>query len=291
MLTHRAFAFLGLTVALAATVHRSLVHQSQHSRSDHSSGPKNQQPGATEKQPVAASAPTKNSANQAEEREHRRAERRYWKWSVAGSLAAAVPGLVGLYIAAGALDASRKAVKEASNQASMAGEANRISREAFTSSEMATVYFSNLGIRPIPQPNSNLLKTAIYSKIGNSGGSPTRDLTYAFACKPSATLIDDPYDRKLLSAAKIWHATLAPKEIKEPMACIYTMQEMVLVPLQNLMIYVIGIAHYRDSVDDSVIHGVEFCQRFFDFSFQHGLFGLAEDCEKHNCRDKDCKAE
>lgn len=178
----------------------------------------------------------------------------------------------------------------AERQAKAALEQVKVAQAALIASESAVVYFGPLTFVPVPQADG-IYKTGISATIGNSGGSPTRKLSFSFACKPTDRVIDDPYDRDMLRSAKVYYATLSPKEVKTPIACVYTLAEAALIPLIRANVYVFGVLKYEDTVDRSVMHRVEFCQRLFDVAIGVSFFAMAEDCAGHNCRDEECEAQ
>jgi hypothetical protein len=106
---------------LAFVFARLLPKQQQHVQPDDETGsPENRGNRADQEQPIAIGAPSSDNASQAEEREHRRAEQRYWKWSIALTLLTIALTSAGIYVANSALKASWRAVDEARRQAEIA---------------------------------------------------------------------------------------------------------------------------------------------------------------------------
>ena len=106
---------------LASVFARLLSKQQQHVQAgDDAGSAKNHGNGARQEQPITIGGPPSDNASQAEEREHRRAEQRYWKWSIALTLLTIALTSVGIYVASSALKASWRAVDEARRQAEIA---------------------------------------------------------------------------------------------------------------------------------------------------------------------------
>ena len=240
-----------------------------------------------------ADAPQRQNpqSNTADER-HKGGERIYWVVTGAVSIFATVATCVAAGYAMSAYWANLDTLTETRKQVVAAREANEINRRMLASSEGASVYFGNVfHIADTVQPDGTA-KTTIRFRIGNSGASTTRFLTYQSACTDSMEGRTDPFDRGVLATKTIYRLALAPKSDVEPIACTFDIPKVVQLAFQNPWIYVFGLASYRDTTNPDLLHHVEFCLMTHGFgSGGAGVTTIQSQCERHNCADDECEAQ
>ena len=245
-----------------------------------------------QQQPHASPPPNDAShrGNPGDEK-HKRYERVYWIVTGAASVAATAATITAAWFAVGAYKASLDSVAEARKQAVAAREANEINRRTLAAAVGASAYFGNVFHMADTVQADGTTKTTIRFKIGNSGGSTTRSLTYQSACADSVESRTDPYDRNVLDTKPVYRVALPPKSEIEPIACTLEVPKVVQLAIQNRWIYVFGLASYRDTTDPDTWHHVEFCLMTHGFGAgAGGVTTIQTQCERHNCADDECSA-
>lgn len=232
-----------------------------------------------------------NRLSPGDERQQR-CERRYWIVTGITSVVATVATVVAAAFAIGAYNASLDTVREARNQVIAASEANEINRRVLASSEGASVYFGSVfHMADTVQPDGTT-KATIRFKIGNSGGSTTRFLTYQSACADSVESRTDPFDWNVLATKPVNHVALPPKSDLELIACTFEFSKVMQLALHNPWIYVFGLATYRDTTNSNTWHRVEFCLMSHGFGASaNSVTTIQSQCEHHNCADDECEAQ
>lgn len=197
--------------------------------------------------------------------------------------------------AAGAYNAALRTLGETRKQAEAAAEANRIGSRALAAAVGASVHFGHGEFRMFTDARETP-KINLVVPITNVGGTTTQGLTRTVVCTDSVRVLPDPFDRARLNAVRPDRITLGPKETGQPVVCSYTLQEWARITAQRGNIYAYGEARYRDTINPSEVHRLEFCFRLYDLGFTSSTFNpgphaQSEECEKHNCNDEDCQAQ
>jgi hypothetical protein len=237
---------------------------------------------ATDNNPKTASLHTEHRQESTKDDRHQRYERLYW----------AVTGLATVVAAGAALAAgfyAAHAYREARRQADAAWR-------AFEASASASVHFGHPVFRLLTVADGTT-KTVVEVAIGNDGGTTTSGLTFSTVCVPYLFFPNsDPFDRKRLATARVYHLTLFPKESVLPVACTYSMEQLGMIIGRKEKVVVYGEASYRDTVRPYGRHRLEFCQELYDITFtvspfNPGPFSMGEECASHNCKDQECEAQ
>jgi len=131
MLIVRLLTFFGFAILARMAIRNRSPRQSQQRDDQHASPASNQSTHAGQKQPFRTLTPSSDGTSQAEEYEHRRAERWHWKWSIILTAASTAGALAAAWFASGALNASWDAVKAARDQTDIARTASLASTRAW----------------------------------------------------------------------------------------------------------------------------------------------------------------
>lgn len=292
MLIVRLLAFLGLVVFLNAAKRQT---QSGH-QSPYEERIKEAYPDTRGREPLPQNRQNGTTPpNQAydysspDDKRQKRYERIYWSVTGVASVAATLATITAAVFAVGAYNASLDSVAEARKQVIAASEANEINRRTLANAESSSVYFGNVFHISDTVQIDGIIKTTIRFKIGNSGASTTRALTYQTACTDSIEGQSDPYDRNVLATNHVYRLALAPKSEIEPIACTLEFSKVVQLAFQNPWIYIFGLAFYRDTTNPDMWHHVEFCLMTHGFGADtKGVTTLQSQCERHNCADDEC---
>ena len=221
-------------------------------------------------------------------------ERAYWVVTGAASVCATIATVVAAIYAVSAYRATLDTVRETRAQAQAARDANEISSRALAASVSSSVYFGEGGIRMVTTPQQ-AIKVNIIAPIGNGGGTTTRGLIYSGDCSDTADPSADPVDFEHLNAMQAHHITLAPKQTANVVVCSYTLDRWRLMISRSESVFLYGQVSYRDTVDLTAVHRVQFCGRLYDLGFtlgplNPGAFATGEECPHHNCADDECEA-
>jgi hypothetical protein len=126
--------------------------------------------------------------------------------------------------------------------------------------------------------------------IGNSGNLPTKDLSYKVGCIPSPAKIADPFASQKFTEQRMIQMSIGPKVVITPNACEYGTGDMSMI--SKGILYVFGLAEYKDRFDDSKKRTTEYCFEINPIYFDpqgNQISGNANPCVAgHNCADEEC---
>ena len=161
---------------------------------------------------------------------------------------------------------------------------------SFYVQERAFVYFEPLRFGTRIDDRIQKRVWDIDGGIGNSGNTPTLDLSYMVDCSPDVGAIDkffnDWSDTKSLF--------LGPKVLIKPMVCTLQTDQITKAFGQNRPIYAFGKAKYQDIIKQKN-HTTEFCYEMRVDMFRvdaPNISGQASLCpgrRNHNCADEECE--
>jgi hypothetical protein len=221
-----------------------------------------------------------------DEYRHEAEERKYWR----RQNGIAVITLISA-IAAGVI--AFDAFRETQKQARAALEANKISRALFISQQRAYMYYDgpNFGKDEI---SPGVYRFSISPKIGNSGNTPTKELTTKVNCWLDPKVELEPFDDFRTQSVERQNGFYGPRAILQAIECHYTMAQAKAVMDGQLHSYIAADIRYKDSVDPKMPEHLT--QFVLEFMISHldaggGLIGGVAQRGKHNCADDGCPKE
>jgi hypothetical protein len=238
-----------------------------------------------------------------DENRHEAKEREYWSWQRGIAVLTFISAVGALYIAISAF-------RETQRQVRAAIEANKISRESFTSVQRAfvTVATFDMSVRigPRPSDGSQIKYWWFTPNIKNSGNTPTKNMNYLAiaSCAPTPAGLgakqimyceaagfrepSDPAD--ILGKPQIRSGTaIVGPQATVPVGGVGVTEDFIKALENGIPWFLYGIIQYNDIFPNSPTHVTKFCYQIIaNISDKGELFPTYNFCTHWNCADDDC---
>jgi hypothetical protein len=170
-------------------------------------------------------------------------------------------------------------------------EANRISSASFIAAQRAYMAYDGVNYAH-NEISPGIFEYSVSPKIGNSGNTPTKDLTIKVNCWLDPKTEDEPFSD--FASQKIEHLPgfYGPKAVLQAIACNYTLDQAKAIMNKMLHSYMAADIRYWDFVDPKAPEHVS--QFVLEFMITHvdekggGLVGGVAQRGHHNCADQAC---
>lgn len=172
-------------------------------------------------------------------------------------------------------------------------DSNRINNTSFVAAQRPYMYYDGINYLK-DEIAPGVYRFSISPKIGNSGNTPTRDLTVKVNCWLDPKAEGEPFDDFENQNIERQSGFYGPHAILQAIECHYTSDQAKAIKNGKLHSYMAADIRYKDFIDpngDAREHVTQFALEFMIANLDEtggGLIGGVAMRGRHNCADESC---